>query len=82
VATLAQLVRQHLPELGEADAMQVCAQAVLVIGATWTHARPSPSMLAAYASDASLAELRMDFASALQATLATLVAGTLAQQTS
>lgn len=46
VAALAHLVRQQLPELGEADAMQLSGQVVLAIGATWTHARPSPSMLA------------------------------------
>jgi AcrR family transcriptional regulator len=76
VDTLAALARTHLPELGD-RAGQLCAQAIMVAGAVWTHARPSAAMLAAYDADPSLAALRMDFAPALQQTLATLIAGTL-----
>jgi Tetracyclin repressor-like, C-terminal domain len=49
----------------------------MVIGAAWTHARPSKSMLAAYDADPSLAALRMDFTERLEQLLATLIAGTL-----
>ncbi|WP_405652811.1 TetR family transcriptional regulator [Streptomyces sp. NBC_00019] len=78
VAALAVLARRHLPELGErADGL--CAQAVMVTGAVWTHARPSASMLAAYEADPSLAALRMDFTTTLEEMLATLIAGTLAR---
>lgn len=76
VTALAALARHHLPELGDrADGL--CAQAVMVTGAVWTHARPSAAMLAAYEADPSLAALRMDFAATLEEMLATLIAGTL-----
>ncbi|MCA6094718.1 TetR/AcrR family transcriptional regulator [Streptomyces sp. SCA3-4] len=78
VAALAALARRHLPELG-GHADQLCAQAIMVSGAVWTHARPSAAMLAAYAADPSLAALRMDFTNALEEMLTTLVAGTLAR---
>lgn len=50
----------------------------MVIGAVWTHARPSAAMLAAYAADPTLAAMKMDFAPALRALVTTLIAGTLA----
>lgn len=75
---LSALAARHLPELGEL-ARPLCAQAILVAGAVWTHARPSPAMLAAYEADPSLAVLRTDFARMLEETLATLVAGALAR---
>jgi AcrR family transcriptional regulator len=78
VAVLAQLVRQHLPEVGD-EAEQLCAQMLMVTGAVWTHARPSASMLAAYAADPSLEALRLDFTPSLRGMLTTLVAGTLAR---
>ncbi|MBM9507945.1 TetR/AcrR family transcriptional regulator [Actinacidiphila acididurans] len=78
VAELAALTRVHLPELGDA-AGSLAASAIMVIGAVWTHARPSQAMLAAYAADPSLAVLRMDFAASLRQMLATLTAGTLAR---
>ncbi|MFE7311587.1 TetR/AcrR family transcriptional regulator [Streptomyces sp. NPDC057555] len=78
VAALAALARRHLPELG-GHADQFCAQAVMVSGAVWTHARPSAAMLTAYEADPSLAALRMDFTTTLQEMLTTLIAGTLAR---
>ncbi|MGW5663496.1 TetR family transcriptional regulator [Streptomyces sp. NPDC003758] len=78
VAVLAALARRHLPELGD-HADQLCAQAIMVTGAVWTHARPSAAMLAAYEADPSLAALRMDFTDTLEEMLATLIAGTLAR---
>ncbi|MES5823178.1 TetR family transcriptional regulator [Streptomyces sp. RG80] len=76
VAALAALARRHLPELG-VHADQFCAQAIMVSGAVWTHARPSAAMRAAYEADPSLAALRMDFTTTLQEMLTTLIAGTL-----
>ncbi|MFM9607389.1 TetR/AcrR family transcriptional regulator [Streptomyces niveiscabiei] len=76
VAALSELARRHLPELGD-DADRFCAQAVMVSGAVWTHARPSAAMLTAYEADPSLAALRMDFTTTLEETLTTLIAGTL-----
>ncbi|MEV6505680.1 TetR family transcriptional regulator [Streptomyces sp. NPDC051642] len=78
VDALSALARVHLPELGD-RAHQLAASMIMVIGAVWTHARPSQAMLAAYEADPSLAVLKMDFALALQEALATLTAGTLAR---
>ncbi|MGD1221378.1 TetR family transcriptional regulator [Streptomyces krungchingensis] len=78
VVALADLARQYLPELGD-GAEQLSAQVYMAAGAVWTHARPSPGMLAAYDTDPSLAALRMDFTSSLQEMVATLIAGTLAR---
>ncbi|MFG3585476.1 TetR/AcrR family transcriptional regulator [Streptomyces sp. NPDC047990] len=76
VDALAALARQYLPELGESAGL-FSAQAFMMAGAVWTHARPSPGMLAAYDADPSLAALRMDFAATLQEMVATLLAGIL-----
>ncbi len=78
VAALAVLARRYLPELGD-HADRFCAQAIMVSGAVWTHARPSTAMLAAYEADPSLAALRMDFTTTLQDMLATLITGTLSR---
>jgi AcrR family transcriptional regulator len=81
VDALTALARVHLPELGDRT-HQLAASMIMVIGAVWTHARPSQAMLAAYEADPSLAVLKMDFAIALQEALATLTAGTLARTSS
>ncbi|MFC5745283.1 TetR/AcrR family transcriptional regulator [Actinomadura rugatobispora] len=78
LSALTELTRTRLPELGDA-AQQVCAQAIMVTGAIWTHSQPSPAMLQAYAADPALAALCMDFTPTLQQTVATLIAGTLAR---
>jgi len=78
LATLADVVRRHVPELGE-GAWTVCLMAMVIAGALWTHGRPSPSTLAAYQADPSLADLRLDLPTALESALATLIAGTLAR---
>ncbi|MGD6741543.1 TetR family transcriptional regulator [Streptomyces sp. BH106] len=78
VADIAALARQHLPELGD-GAPQLTAAMIMTVGAVWTHARPSPAMLAAYEADPSLTAFKLDFATALQDTLATLTAGTIAR---
>ncbi|MFX4291910.1 TetR/AcrR family transcriptional regulator [Streptomyces bohaiensis] len=73
---LADLIRAHLPELGERS-HEVAAFTLLTVGAVWTHARPSPAMLAAYDADPSLAAMRMEFENTVRRMLATLVAGAL-----
>ncbi|MEU6392217.1 TetR/AcrR family transcriptional regulator [Streptomyces sp. NPDC046939] len=80
VGELAALARLHLPELGE-RAPELAASTIMVVGAVWTHARPSPAMLAAYEADPSLAVLKMDFITSLRQMLATLTVGTLARTT-
>jgi AcrR family transcriptional regulator len=78
LATLTEVVRRHVPELGE-GAWTVCLMAMVIAGALWTHCRPSPSTLAAYQADPTLADLRLDLPTALEGALATLIAGTLAR---
>ncbi|MFG3157327.1 TetR family transcriptional regulator [Streptomyces sp. NPDC048219] len=81
VADIAALARRHLPELGN-TAPQLTAAMIMAVGAVWTHARPSPSMLAAYEADPSLTAFRLDFVTALQEMLATLTVGTIARASS
>jgi AcrR family transcriptional regulator len=76
-AALTELARRHLPELGGDGAWRVCAMALLIIGALWSHTQHSASVLAAYEADPSLAALRLDFTVALEEALATLITGTL-----
>jgi AcrR family transcriptional regulator len=78
VAALADLLSGYLPELGD-RAFWLCGRILVVSGAAWTHARPAPSMLAAYAADPTLAALAVDFEGSVRETIATLVAGTLAR---
>ncbi|MFI8487445.1 TetR/AcrR family transcriptional regulator [Streptomyces rubrogriseus] len=78
VADIAALAHQHLPELGD-SAPQLTAAMIMAVGAVWTHARPSPAMLAAYAADPSLTAFKLDFVTTLQEMLATLTAGTIAR---
>ena len=78
LATLVELVRRHVPELGD-GAWRVCLTAIVVAGALWAHARPSASTLAAYEVDPALADLRLDLPGGMEDVLATLIAGTLAR---
>jgi AcrR family transcriptional regulator len=78
LTTLAEVVRRHVPELGE-GAWTVCLMAIVLAGALWTHCRPSPSTLAAYQADPALAKLRLDLPTALESAVATLITGTLAR---
>ncbi|MET7295697.1 hypothetical protein ABZS79_26785 [Streptomyces griseoloalbus] len=78
VADMAALAHQHLPELGN-SAPQLTPAMIMAVGAVWTHARPSPAMLAAYEADLSLTAFKLDFVTALQEMLATLAAGTIAR---
>ena len=71
-------IKRHLPKAGD-DAWRLCGQIILVTGATWVHAQPSDSVLAAYKADPSPAYIRMDFTDYLETTVAALVSGTLAQ---
>lgn len=74
----ARSVRHLVPELGDA-AGEVCLMGAILAGALWSHSQCSASALEAYALDPSLAAMRLDFPVALEQTLATLIAGTLAR---
>ncbi|GGY80376.1 hypothetical protein [Streptomyces nitrosporeus] len=78
VAGTAALAHRCLPELGD-SAPQLTAGMIMAVGAVWTHARPSPAMLAAYEADPSLAAFELDFVTALREMLATLTTGTIAR---
>jgi AcrR family transcriptional regulator len=78
LVALVELVRRHVPELGD-GAWRVCLTAVVLAGALWAHARPSASTLAAYEVDPTLADLRLDLPAAMEDALATLIAGALAR---
>jgi AcrR family transcriptional regulator len=79
VTSLARLVHEALPELGEHDAFRFAAAMVMVTGAVWTHAKPSAAMLAAYEADPDLAALRLDFLATLREVLEVLIAGLMAR---
>ncbi|MFD3442581.1 TetR family transcriptional regulator [Streptomyces sp. NPDC058685] len=79
VVAMAELVRAHLPELGENDAVRFTGGMIMVTGAVWTHAHPSAAMLAAYEADPALAALRLDFPSTLRQMLEVLLSGLLAR---
>ncbi|MFB6978577.1 TetR/AcrR family transcriptional regulator [Streptomyces scopuliridis] len=74
---LTRLIRTHVPELDEKDAMRCAAAALLSAGAIWTHAQPSAAMLAAYEADPTLAALRLDFTGTLRELLEVLLTGLL-----
>jgi AcrR family transcriptional regulator len=78
VADIAALAHQCLPELGD-SAPRLTAGMIMAVGAVWTHARPSPAMLAAYEADPALTAFELDFVTALREMLATLTAGTIAR---
>ena len=76
--TMADLVRRHVPEVGE-EARSVCLLAMILTGGLWTHCRPAPSALAAYEADPALVALHLDLAPALEHALVLLIAGAMAR---
>jgi AcrR family transcriptional regulator len=76
---LTELALRQLPELGDDGAWKACAMAMVFTGALWSYTQHPASVLAAYAADPSLAVLRLDFTTALEEALATLLTGTLAR---
>nr|WP_238355668.1 TetR family transcriptional regulator [Kribbella sandramycini] len=66
-----------LPEIGADGAARFIPPASMLAGAIWTHAHPTPAMLAAYDADPALAPLRMEFAPTLRQHLTTLMDGVL-----
>jgi AcrR family transcriptional regulator len=78
LGTATEVVRRHLPELGD-GAQAVCVTSLILAGALATYCRPSASVLAAYEADPSLADFRFDLHRDLENAVATLVAGTLAR---
>ncbi|MFI6080828.1 hypothetical protein ACIBBB_07605 [Streptomyces sp. NPDC051217] len=79
VGKLAALVRAHVPELNENDALRFAAYCVMTTGAIWTHTQPSAAMLAAYEGDPSLAAMRIEFKTSLREVLEVVLSGLLAR---
>ncbi|MCC8245019.1 TetR/AcrR family transcriptional regulator [Saccharothrix luteola] len=78
IASIADLIRRHLPELGD-DAQTVVMMTLMLAGTLSSHCRPSASALAAYETDPTLVSLPLDLRTTLENTVATLIAGTLAR---
>ncbi len=72
-----ELVTIALPEIGREGAMRFIPPASMLAGAVWTHAHPTPALLAAFDADPSLAALRMEFEPTLREQLTTLLTGVL-----
>jgi AcrR family transcriptional regulator len=77
LAGLAALIADALPELRGALAQDAALTTVILTGALWSHAHPSPAVAAVYASDPALA-IAQDFAPTLSHTLTAYYAGLLA----
>jgi AcrR family transcriptional regulator len=78
VEALADLVHRQLPELDPQGAMSFAGGTIVAVAGIWPLTQPSPAMLQAY-EDPAIAVLRLDFGTALQEMLATLLAGCLAR---
>ncbi|GAB3947400.1 TetR/AcrR family transcriptional regulator [Kribbella albertanoniae] len=72
-----ELVTIALPEIGREGAMRFIPPASMLAGAVWTHAHPTPALLAAFEADPCLAPLRMEFEPTLREQLTTLLTGVL-----
>jgi AcrR family transcriptional regulator len=79
VNLLAEAIRHYIPELGD-DSHSVCLLALVTTGALWLYANPSISAVRACEADPALADLRLNFATDLETTLARLIAGTLVRR--
>ena len=76
LATMTQLVRHHLPELGN-GAQMFCLMSLLSAGALSAYAPPPPSLLAAYADEPALGALHMELRDALRASFTSTLLGVL-----
>jgi hypothetical protein len=73
---LADLIRDHLGELSPEGATYFAAGTLVTTTGIWPMAQPSEAMLCVY-EDPAMASLRLDFGTAIQEMLATLLAGCL-----
>lgn len=76
LAVMADLVRRHLPEIGD-HADQFCLTVLLVAGALSAYTPPPPSLLAVYESEPELAVHRIDLGAALRLAIVTSLVGLL-----
>ena len=76
LATMSELVRRHLPEIGD-GAQLFCLLSLVSAGALSSYVPPPPSLLAAYADEPALGELNLDLRDALRVALASALLGVL-----
>jgi AcrR family transcriptional regulator len=79
VERLSELVRAHLPELGDEHAATFTALAAMLATSVWTHSQVPPAVVAAYDADASLRAYRLDFETTLRDALDVVLAGLLSR---
>ncbi|HYQ67124.1 TetR family transcriptional regulator [Actinophytocola sp.] len=73
---MVELVRHHLPELGDST-QTVCLLALLMAGALSAYCPPPASVLAVYAADPALAMLNVDLRESLKLAVSTAIMGAL-----
>ncbi|EDY42760.1 TetR/AcrR family transcriptional regulator [Streptomyces sp. SPB074] len=76
LAGMAELVRRHVPELGD-GAELFCLTALISAGAFAAYVPPPPSLLAAYADEPALGVLHLDLEEALRISLTSSLLGVL-----
>lgn len=76
LAAMADLVRHHLPEIGDSAPM-FCMMSLVVAGGLSTYVPPPPSLLAAYAEEPDLAAHHPDLRDALQFAITSALVGVL-----
>lgn len=74
LASMTELVRRHLPELGD-GAQSFCLIGLLTAGALSSHVPPPPGLLAAYAEEPELKVLHMELDEALRVAFTSALLG-------
>ena len=76
LATMSELVRRHLPELGD-GAQLFCLMSLVSAGALSSYVPPPPSLLAAYAEEPALAVHNLNLRDALRISITSSLLGVL-----
>lgn len=76
LATMSELVRRHVPELGE-GAQWFCLMSLHSAGALSSYVPPPPSLLTAFAEEPALGVIHLDLRDALRAALTSTLLGVL-----
>jgi len=76
LATMVDLVRKHVPELGDGS-QTVCLHTMIMAGALPAYCSPPPSLLAVYETEPALAVLHVDLHTALRLSIITAILGAL-----
>lgn len=76
LAVMVELVRHHVPELGD-GAQLFCLMSLVSAGALSAYVPPPPSLLAAYADEPALGVLRLELRDTLRASFTSALLGVL-----